>query len=377
MPGWPTRPDACTPPPELVKAITGQTDRITNPLDLEVGDDTDTEVELRMCASSGLVRISPEARPPTPAPAPAPRAPKVRLVEPAPGVRRSPGQVFHNYQIRNCLGRRGSTTLWEGIHLHLLRRVTIKFFDPEGRSRKRRALRFLAEARAMATVQHSAVPAIYDFGQDDAGNTYLVMEHMEGETLATRLARGPLPAETALRVAAQIADALVALHDRNILYRDLGPENLFVVRGNRDDVAVKLIDFSAAAASSIPRPPPKMRELIGSPSYMAPERTLPVPPTPAIDIYGLGCLLFELLAGVPPFTGTQTEIIEAHHERSPQPEAHGIAPSVARLIEVMLAKRPHDRPDARTTARWLRDEAVSARPETLRDDDTTRTGHLD
>lgn len=355
---------------------TGQTNPITDSRDLEIGEDTDTEVEIRLRATSGLIRISPEDRTPTGKSKKA-RHPHIRLVRRDSKHKRVPGQMFQNYQIRHCLGSRGSTTSWEAIHLHLLRRVTIKFFEPEGRSRKRQALRFLAEARAMATVQHAAVPTIYDFGQDDAETTYLVMEHIEGETLAARLARGPLSQETALDVAAQIAEALAALHERNILYRDLGPENLFAARRERGQLAIKLMDFGAAAASSIPRPPPERRALIGSPRYMAPERTLPISPTAAIDVYGLGCLLFELLTGGPPFSGTPSQLIELHRERSPRPEAHGIAPSIAGLIDLMLAKRPHDRPDARTAARWLRDEAVSTRADSIGDDDPTRTGYLD
>jgi serine/threonine-protein kinase len=311
-----------------------------------VDDDTDTEVEIWR-ADAGKLE-------------PAPATPPVRLVtsSPAPRRPRASGGCGLNYRLVRQLARGATGVVYEAMHVHLGRPVAIKFLKPDLLSDERIVYRFLAEGRAMALTPDRASPVVHDFGQDPAGHAYLIMERLVGETLAARMGRGAIPLEEALSIGAGIAAALAAAHSADVIHRDLRPENAFLTRKG----PVKLIDFGLALAAREPREPfgTQVGSLVGTPTYMSPEQTFSLAVSPKTDVYALGCLLYELVLGYPPFSGTDADVIDAHrHRPPPDPRTVGINPPLALLILAMLAKEPDARPTAAEVADRLQSNALA------------------
>jgi serine/threonine protein kinase len=210
-------------------------------------------------------------------------------------------------------------------------------------------LRFLGEARAMAQITHPGITAIHDFGQDRAGNAYLVMEHLDGDSLADRLETGALELRQALEIGAQIAEALGAAHANGIVHRDLKPDNIFVLDG--PPMQIKLVDFGVARPSD-DGDRAGLRTatgcLVGTPAYMAPEQTYSLGVTAETDIYALGCVLFQVIGGRPVFDGSVADVIDAHrHQQAPAlTAATGLPRSLSALVAQMLDKRPSQRPSS-------------------------------
>ena len=219
--------------------------------------------------------------------------------------------------------------------------------------RDQRALqRFFNEARATSLIRHPGIVDVFDCDVDVTGRAYMVMEHLEGETLAERLRRaGSLHWSAACLIGRRVADALAAVHDKGIVHRDLKPENIFLIACGRDPTAaVKVLDFGVAkllTADAVARL--TMRGmLLGTPEYMSPEQCAGAEVDHRADIYALGCILFEMLTAQPPFvTSTIRELVFAHRFR-PAPSAMarcaGVPEWLGHLLERMLAKEPEGRP---------------------------------
>lgn len=223
------------------------------------------------------------------------------------------------------------------------------------------------EAALLAAVDHPAIPRHVDHGVAEGGARYLAMEWLRGEDLAGRLARGPLDVQATLELGCRIADGLAALHARGIVHCDLKPANVFLPAGTD---AVKLLDLGVARRDGAARSVADSG-LVGTPFYMAPEQARGEATLDGrVDLYSLGCILFECLAGRPPFLASSPVAVLAKVLFEDPPLLSdlrgGVPAAVEAFIEYLLAKDPASRPpDARSAASWLQDllqEAGGALP---------------
>jgi eukaryotic-like serine/threonine-protein kinase len=261
------------------------------------------------------------------------------------------------YRLGELLATGGMGEVWAAEDLVLDRRVAVKLLGGAFAGDGRAAERLRREARAAARLGHPGIARVLDLGEQD-GRPYLVMELLRGESLAARLARaGPLAPAAAASVVATVADALEAAHRAGIVHRDVKPGNVFLTA----DGAVKVLDFGIASAAG--EAALTGGGLLGTPAYLAPERVLGERATPAADIYALGVLLYELLAGRRPFEAdSDIELAMAHVNAQPAPLGL-VAPSAPRFLvaacEAAMAKDPAARvPSAAAFAELLRAPAV-------------------
>jgi eukaryotic-like serine/threonine-protein kinase len=263
------------------------------------------------------------------------------------------GVVIGNYQIIQKLGEGGMGAVYLGQHQLLGRRAAIKVLLTELSARPDIVNRFFNEARAVTSISDPGIVQVFDFGYHTDGSAFIVMEFLEGEPLDRRLARlGKLPAAEALRLCRQVASSLAAAHAQNIIHRDLKPENIYLVHDGEvaSGERSKILDFGIAKLSD--DNPGKIKTstgaLMGTPTYMSPEQCRGLSDLDhRSDIYSLGCVLFHLLTGRPPFEGEGMGDIIAAHIREPAPlpssRAPEIAPSVDALLMRCLAKAPAER----------------------------------
>ena len=208
--------------------------------------------------------------------------------------------VAGRYRIGRRLGRGGMADVFEALDERLARQVALKMLRPEvGAQHPEVRARFEAEARNAACLSHPNVVAIYDTGEDD-GVPFIVMELLPGDTLAQRIAEGPVDQDWLRRVAGDVLGALAAAHAAGIVHRDIKPANILL----GDDGCAKVADFGIAKSLEAAGPDlTGTNLLVGTPAYMAPERVAGEPATPQADIYSLGVVLYEAAAGRKPFTG--------------------------------------------------------------------------
>jgi serine/threonine protein kinase/Tol biopolymer transport system component len=266
------------------------------------------------------------------------------------------------YEILSPLGAGGMGEVYRATDTNLKRQVAIKVLPAATASDPERVARFQREAEVLATLNHPNIAHIHGFEKSD-GTLALVMELVEGPTLADRITQGPIPLNEALPIAKQIAEALEAAHEKGIIHRDLKPANIKV----RDDGTVKVLDFGLAkladpqnvnvTASPTATPAPMMTGvgmMLGTPAYMSPEQARGKPVDKRTDIWAFGCVLFEMLSGQRAFGGeTMSDTIVALLEHQPgwRALATSTPGSVRRLLRRCLEKQParrlHDIADAR------------------------------
>ena len=257
------------------------------------------------------------------------------------------------YRIVGELGRGGMGMVYRAEHLLLRRPAAIKVLRPELGSCANARTRFWAEACAMAAIRHPGIVEVYDYGYTESGHAFIAMELLEGQTLGARLAeRGRLGLFETMVLARRIAAPLAAAHERGIVHRDLKPDNVFLVRDHDGGAVdqVKLLDFGVAklegaAASTLPA----VELILGTPPYMSPEQCRGSSDCDhRTDLYALGCILFELLTGRPPYgSGLTSDELVAAQRQLPVPDVGryvALPPEIARLITRLLAKRVEDRP---------------------------------
>jgi hypothetical protein len=271
------------------------------------------------------------------------------------------------YRLVAPLGRGGMGQVWEAVDQQLERRVAVKLLRNESIARRpdRRQimLRFTREAELTAGLQHPGVPAVHDAGSFEDG-LFLVMELVDGGTVADLVAeQGPLPVAWTAAIAAQVCSVLAVAHERSLVHRDIKPQNLMVT----PDGTVKVLDFGVAAvldAAGVVRIT-VTGEIVGTPAYMAPEQLRSERATPRTDLYALGCVLYEMLAGNAVFTATSPHALGHKHLReqpSPLPRAD-VPPPLEHLVRQLLAKDPWQRPpDAREVYERLIPFVEGARP---------------
>ncbi len=252
------------------------------------------------------------------------------------------------YEITSKLGQGGMGVVYAARDERLARTVALKTMSSLARDETARK-RFWREARAAASVNHPNVCQLYEIGEDE-GELFIAMELLEGEALAARLGRGPLSVSEALPIGLGILAALSALHARGIVHRDLKPSNVFLTPHG-----VKLLDFGLARESDpdlSPTPGSAASALtgtgmvVGTPRYMAPEQVTGEGLGTRSDLFAVGAILFEMLAGRPAFGGRNAvEILHATlHEQPPALTGSPAVAAVDRVIRRALAKRPADRP---------------------------------
>lgn len=271
------------------------------------------------------------------------------------------------YRILRQLGSGGMGTVFEGIHETIERRVAIKVLRPEYAYSPDAATRFVNEARAVNRVEHPGVVQVSDHGRSADGTAYIVMEYLKGETLASRIdcSGGRIPVGDALQLAWQLADSLAAAHAMGIIHRDVKPQNIMLVADPHMPTGerTKILDFGLAkltTANASPFSKTSSNALVGTPLYMSPEQCAGAGKVDAkSDVYALGCILYEMFGGRPPFLAEGFgELLSMHMHDEPQPLrklAPSLNASVAALVHRLLQKDRARRPSMKQLVRELED----------------------
>ncbi len=273
------------------------------------------------------------------------------MSEPAPGV-----VLSERYRLDSVLGRGGMATVWRATQIDLDRPVAIKILAPGDGEDPTGAARFEREGRLVSRLAHPGSVRVFDFGRVGDGRAYLVMELLEGRTLADRMrSDGPMDWRDALVIIRDVADALAEAHAAGVVHRDLKPANIFLQRV-ADREVVKVLDYGIArwAASSVRT---QTGEVFGTPSYMSPEQAQGLGVDGRSDLYSLGVLLYQCLQGAPPFQADSPLGVLYLHVQEPPPPLTVEAPAAVReLLASLLAKSPKLRP---ATASVARDHATA------------------
>ena len=257
------------------------------------------------------------------------------------------GTKIDRYRIESLLGQGGMGTVYRAVADDGGETVALKVMKGESAGDSELVRRFMHEARAASQIQHAHVVPLLDFGECE-GRRYLVMSYIQGQSLEQRIdADGPQPVDQVVRMASQIASALDALHEAGIIHRDVKAGNILFDA----DGSAKLTDFGLAKGanfSNLTRP----GAIVGSVDYMAPERIRGAPADSASDIYALGCVVFESLAGGPPFRGKSLfEVagsILGDDPTDPCQQRDDAPPELSTAVLLALDKNPRHRPPTAT-----------------------------
>jgi serine/threonine-protein kinase len=263
--------------------------------------------------------------------------------------------LAERYRLESRIAFGGVGEVWRATDVVLGRAVAVKLLRDGHADHPEVLARFREEARHAGSVVHPGIAQVYDYGEAIPPHSpYLVMELVDGPSLAGLLAAGPLGPARTMDIVAQAAAGLAAAHSAGLVHRDIKPANLLLT----SDGTVKITDFGLArAADSMPLT--LTGALVGTPAYLAPERASGASATPATDLYSLGVVAYECLAGAPPFDGTPLEMVAAH-QRRPLPLLPAAVPAeVATLITHLTSKDPAARPASAA--------AVAARAARLKD----------
>ena len=259
----------------------------------------------------------------------------------------SAGDTVGHYRVLEFLGEGGMGTVFSVEHIALGRKYALKVLRARVVERDATAAQqFLREARTAARVRHPNIVDVFDFGHLPDGRPYFVMELLEGESLGDRVERvGPLPPADVVTIARQLGEALAAAHDRGVIHADVTPSNALIVDG--EHIHVKLVDFGLAMLAGEGLRDENPEFVLGTPAYISPEQLRGLAPTDRSDQYGLGAVLYELLAGHPPYENEDLRKLCMMHIQAPIPAVtspHGpLPPKLADIITTCLQKTPQQR----------------------------------
>ncbi len=266
--------------------------------------------------------------------------------------------ISGRYHVESLLGEGGMGAVYLVEHTLMHKRMALKVLHKEMSSLPEIVARFEREAMAASHIEHPNVAAATDFGRTEDGELFLVLEYIDGTSLAHEIRSGPLPLDRALNIARQIGSALVRAHELGIVHRDLKPDNVMLVKRGDEPEAVKVLDFGIAKMTGDARPsvgPPagapltRIGVVFGTPEYMAPEQALGQSVDLRCDLYALGVILYEMLTGVVPFQGDEPTQILGQIVATPVPpmrtKAKGATPPevVEGIVMRLLEKQASDR----------------------------------
>lgn len=262
------------------------------------------------------------------------------------------GQVLSGlYKVDKRIGEGGMGTVYMAVHIHLNKPFAVKVLSDKVAANKMAVDRLLQEAQTASSIDHDNIVDVVSFDTTDEGRVFLVMEFLEGFSLADLIEKGPMRIERALPIAYQLCQALDAAHDNGVVHRDLKPENVFIVR-KRDLDFVKVLDFGISKVKTAEAEQVRMTrtgQLVGTPLYMSPEQARGESDVDRhADIYALGVMLYEMLCGRPPFEGgNYFQLLWKHGNETPPPldEKVDVPPAVAAAVMKALEKKPEDRHD--------------------------------
>lgn len=263
--------------------------------------------------------------------------------------------LSERYRVLECLGQGAMGAVYRAEHELMKKTLAIKVLRADFTDHGEAVERFRREAQAAANIDHPNVCQASDFGEMDDGAFFLVIEYLEGRTLGEVIDReGPLEPSRAVHIARQIASALGRAHEVGIVHRDLKPENIMLVERDGDPDFVKILDFGVARLEMEDDEArlTKAGMVYGTPSYMAPEQAAGGDVDPRTDLYALGVILFEMLAGRLPFDDANPARVMAAHVTEPAPSvasvtvAHAIDAELDGLVARLLAKAPEERPQS-------------------------------
>ncbi len=269
-------------------------------------------------------------------------------------------RIGQAYDVTGVLGRGGMGVVYRGVQLSMDRPVAIKVIAPTGSDPVPVLKRFAREARITSRLQHPNTIRVYDSGVTEEGLMYLVMELLEGRELGREIKTlGRLPLSRASRIASDVLRALHEAHGLGIVHRDLKPANIFLQHVPGGDVTVKVMDFGIAKWAAGDRESSgvtRAGQVVGSPAYMSPEQVQGSNTDARTDLYALGIIFFEMLAGRPPFTGDSVTAVMLKQVTEPPPDIGVLVEElqgnavVKDVLSRLLAKDPAARPQTASDA---------------------------
>jgi len=269
------------------------------------------------------------------------------------------GQIIADrYRLVRMLGEGAMGAVFLAEHVHMRKRFALKLLLPEAMASPEIVARFEREAIAAANIGHPGVCAATDFGRLSDGSFFLVLEYVDGRSLRSVIGDGAMPPARALDVARQVLSALAAAHDKGVVHRDIKPENVMLATSPTGQDVVKVLDFGIAKvdANTLGEGQgtnlTRMGAIYGTPTYMAPEQAMGRRIDHRVDLYAVGVMLHEMIAGAPPFDGNSIMVLAAHVNTPPpaltSPRGDVLSEDARQFVARLLAKVADERPaDAR------------------------------
>ncbi|MBY0549079.1 MAG: protein kinase [Candidatus Obscuribacterales bacterium] len=254
------------------------------------------------------------------------------------------GTLVGGYRIEALMGQGGMGKVYRAEHLILKRKFALKMLRTENMQNKTAVERFRQEAQTTSTLSHPNIAAARGFDQDDNGNPFIALDFVEGQPLSEMIKKqGPIAPDTCIKLLEQVCEALSYAHKQGIVHRDIKPSNIFITKESDGSLKATIVDFGIAKNAQQERLT-VTGEVLGTLAYMSPEQALGHPTTNAADIYSLGCTIFEMLTGEPPFREAEILGLIAAQVKTPPPNiTKGDCTIFNPLVQRCLAKDPVDR----------------------------------
>lgn len=281
--------------------------------------------------------------------------------------------IAGRFEITRLMGFGGMGAVYEAIQNNMNRRIALKFIPSHNPVT---AARFEREALTVSQLRHPNTVTVFDYGQTEDGFLFLTMELLNGHTLSDLIKQGPIEPARAVHIASQICRSLSEAHRHGIVHRDIKPDNIFLIEVDGDKDFVKVLDFGIAKVVSGEDDVQLTGDgrIIGTPRYMSPEQIMSSEIDPRSDIYSLGCIIFEMLCGAPPFQQPTTTALMISHTQDPPPAfAERLADSsldriplgLEHVVRRSLAKNVEDRPQTTDQLREELEQALQRRQDIL------------
>jgi serine/threonine protein kinase len=251
------------------------------------------------------------------------------------------------YRIEQRIGQGGMGVVYRATHVVLRKPFALKLIRGDQASDQSVVERFVREARAASGIGHPNIVNINDFGTMADGSVYLAMEYLDGVTLAQAMSAGPILFARALSIFIQIAGALEAAHAQGIVHRDLKPENIFLLRETNEDDFVKVLDFGIAKVKNAAAKITRTGLVFGTPHYMSPEQAAGQPVDHRSDIYSLGVIMYQVLAGELPFMAETLMALMTKHMFEPAPSLRELGYVVPSTLDALVGRCLQKKPELR------------------------------